>query len=108
MRHNRLSREDLESFETTYNAACLNIAKGELKQGEVLLNRAKSNDPRTPPNNKLELTNYIDICGTSEELSAEDKAAELVPITVQQLYVLIRLGKLEEAEKLLEDISVDE
>lgn len=42
MRHDRLSREDLESFETTYNAACLNIAKGAFKQSEVLLNRAQS------------------------------------------------------------------
>lgn len=42
VRHERPSREDLESFETSYNAACLNIAKGQLRQGEVLLNRAKS------------------------------------------------------------------
>jgi signal recognition particle subunit SRP72 len=45
VRHERPSREDLESFETAYNAACLNIAKGALAQGEVLLNRAKSTDP---------------------------------------------------------------
>lgn len=45
MRHERPSREDLEAFETAYNAACFNIAKGELAQGEVLLNRAKSRDP---------------------------------------------------------------
>lgn len=45
MRHERPSREDLEAFETAYNAACLNIAKGEFAQGEVLLNRAKSRDP---------------------------------------------------------------
>ncbi|KAJ5271760.1 hypothetical protein N7497_003666 [Penicillium chrysogenum] len=89
VRHDRLSREDLESFETTYNAACLNIAKGEFKQSEVLLNRAQN------------------ICRTSEDLSPEDKAAELLPIAVQQLYVLIQLGKLEEAEAVLKDISVE-
>ncbi|CRL27755.1 Signal recognition particle, SRP72 subunit, RNA-binding [Penicillium camemberti] len=89
VRHDRLSREDLESFETTYNAACLNIAKGEFKQSEVLLNRAQN------------------ICRTSEDLSPEDKAAELLPIAVQQLYVLIQLGKLEEAEVALKDIAVD-
>ncbi|KAJ5319341.1 hypothetical protein MYU51_013399 [Penicillium brevicompactum] len=89
VRHDRLSREDLESFETTYNAACLNIAKGAFKQGEILLSRAQN------------------ICRTSEDLSPEDKAAELLPINVQQLYVLIRLGKLDEAEVLLKDISVD-
>ncbi|KXG47973.1 Tetratricopeptide-like helical [Penicillium griseofulvum] len=80
VRHDRLSREDLESFETTYNAACLNIAKGASKQN---------------------------ICRTSEDLSPEDKAAELLPIAVQQLYVLIQLGKLEEAEAVLKDISVE-
>ena len=42
VRHERPSREDLNSFETCYNAACLNIAKGQLREGEVLLNRAKS------------------------------------------------------------------
>ncbi|KAJ5432080.1 Tetratricopeptide-like helical [Penicillium cf. griseofulvum] len=89
VRHDRLSREDLESFETTYNAACLNIAKGAFKQSEVLLNRAQN------------------ICRTSEDLSPDDKAAELLPIAVQQLYVLIQLGKLEEAEAVLKDISVE-
>ena len=34
-------REDLEAFETAYNAACGSIAREELGQGEVLLKRAK-------------------------------------------------------------------
>lgn len=34
-------REDLEAFETAYNAACGSIARGELEQGAVLLKRAK-------------------------------------------------------------------
>jgi signal recognition particle subunit SRP72 len=37
----RPGREDLEAFETTYNAACGSIARGELGQAEVLLKRAK-------------------------------------------------------------------
>lgn len=41
VRHDRPVREDLEAFETTYNAACLSIAKGELNKGELLLKRAK-------------------------------------------------------------------
>ncbi|KAJ6127288.1 hypothetical protein N7523_002900 [Penicillium sp. IBT 18751x] len=77
VRHERPSREDLEAFETAYNAACLNIAKGALPQGE-----------------------------TSEDLSPEDRAAELLPISVQYLYVLIRQGKTEEAEALLREISL--
>ena len=36
-------REDLEAFETAYNAACESIARGELGQGEVWLKRAKGN-----------------------------------------------------------------
>lgn len=37
----RPGREDLEAFETAYNAACGSIARGELGQGEVLLKGAK-------------------------------------------------------------------
>lgn len=51
---------------------------------------------------------FTDICQTSEDLSPEDRAGELLPITVQHLYVLIRQGKTEEAESLLNDISVEE
>ncbi|KAJ5438453.1 uncharacterized protein N7458_009451 [Penicillium daleae] len=90
VRHDRPSREDLESFETAYNAACLTIAKGAFAQGEVLLNRAKN------------------ICQTSEDLTPEDRAAELLPIAVQYLYVLLRLGKTDQAEALLEEISVED
>lgn len=35
------TREDLEAFETAYNAACASVARGDLKQGEILLKRAK-------------------------------------------------------------------
>jgi signal recognition particle subunit SRP72 len=41
IRHARPTREDLEAFETVYNAACLSIAKGDFAQGEMLLKRAK-------------------------------------------------------------------
>lgn len=34
-------REDLEAFETAYNAACGSISRGEYVQGEVCLKRAK-------------------------------------------------------------------
>ncbi|EME45314.1 hypothetical protein DOTSEDRAFT_71142 [Dothistroma septosporum NZE10] len=80
-------REDLEAFETAYNAACGSIARGELGQGEVLLKRAK------------------DLCSSLEDLSAEERQAELVPITVQQVYVLSRLGRSEEAETLACEIE---
>ena len=41
VQRNKVAREDLEAFETAYNAACACIARGELAQGEVLLKRAK-------------------------------------------------------------------
>jgi len=37
----KLNRQDLEQFETTYNAACGYLARGELKQAALLLSRAK-------------------------------------------------------------------
>lgn len=41
VRHTRPTRDDLEAFETVYNAACLSIAKGEFDQAGILLKRAK-------------------------------------------------------------------
>ena len=35
------AREDMEAFETAYNAACGSISRGEFSQGEILLKRAK-------------------------------------------------------------------
>jgi signal recognition particle subunit SRP72 len=76
------TREDLEVFETAYNAACGSIARGELAQGEVCLRRAK------------------DLCNALSDLSETEKQAELLPITVQQVYVLTQLGKINQAEEL--------
>jgi signal recognition particle subunit SRP72 len=83
------AREDLEAFETAYNAACGAIARGELAKGEVLLRRAR------------------DLCLASEDLSEEEKEGEMVPIVVQVVYVLLRLGRLEEAKKVAEQAEVD-
>lgn len=100
-------REDLEAFETAYNAACGSIARGELGQGEVLLKRAKGGCLRC----KFIHVAYplsVDLCSSLDELSDQEKDAELLPICVQQLYVLIRLGKSEEAEKIASEIAVEE
>ena len=83
----RPGREDLENFETAYNAACGSIARGELPQAEVLLKRAK------------------ELCRHSEELTDDQKTEELLPIGVQQLYVLHALGKMSEADSIAEEIS---
>nr|POF05921.1 signal recognition particle subunit srp72 [Quercus suber] len=87
VRKKKPSREDLEAFETAYNAACGSIARGELGQGEVLLRRSK------------------DLCNALEDMSDEEKQAELLPITVQQIYVLSRQGRSEEAEELARTVS---
>lgn len=84
------TREDLEAFETAYNAACGSIARGDMGQGAVLLKRAR------------------DLCEALDELSEKEKRAEVLPIMVQQEYVLTRLGKGEEARKLAGDVPIAE
>jgi signal recognition particle subunit SRP72 len=86
----KATREDLEAFESAYNAACASIARGELGQGEMLLRRAK------------------DLCSASEDLPEEVKTAEMLPITVQQIYVLIRQGRHDDAAKLYEVLDTDD
>lgn len=80
-------REDMEAFETAYNAACGSIARGELAQGEVLLKRARN------------------LVESADDLTDEDKETELLPISVQQIYVLTKMGRQEEAEKLAQSIG---
>ncbi|EMC98916.1 hypothetical protein BAUCODRAFT_145918 [Baudoinia panamericana UAMH 10762] len=89
VRNKKPAREDLEAFETAYNAACGSIARGELGQGEVLLKRAK------------------DLCNALTDLSEEEKRIELLPITVQHTYVLTRQGRTTEAEGLAKSIDVN-
>ena len=50
----------------------------------------------------------LDLCNALEELTEEEKTAELLPISVQQLYLLRRLGKTDEADKLASGISLQE
>lgn len=83
------TREDLELFETAFNAACGSIARGEFAQGEVCLKRAK------------------DLCNATDMSDAE-KQAEILPITVQQVYLLTQMGKMDEAEKLASTIPFTE
>lgn len=86
----RPGREDLEAFEKAYNAACGSIARGELAQAELLLKRAK------------------ELCRHSEDLTEEQKADELLPISVQQVYVLQCLGKTSEAANIAKEIKVQD
>jgi hypothetical protein len=70
--------------------ACGYIARGDLGTGSVLLKRAR------------------DLCEALDELSDEEKKAEVLPIMVQQAYVLTRMGKLGEAEALQKMINIPE
>lgn len=49
----------------------------------------------------------VELCKTSEDLSPEEKESELLPITIQQLYTLVSQGKVEEAEEIVKEISLD-
>lgn len=49
-----------------------------------------------------------DLCNALDDLTDKEKIAELLPISVQQLYVVSKLGNTEEAEKLASDIALDE
>ncbi|KAL8827815.1 MAG: hypothetical protein Q9170_006863 [Blastenia crenularia] len=80
-------REDMEAFELAYNAACATIAREELTQAEVLLKRSQ------------------DLCNALGDLTEEEKIAELLPIRIQQLYILIRLGKSEDAQHIASQIT---
>ncbi|KAK0982103.1 Signal recognition particle subunit SRP72 [Friedmanniomyces endolithicus] len=82
-------RQDLEAYETAYNAACGAIARGELGQGEVLLRRAR------------------DLCNALEDLGEEEKRAELLPIGVQQVYVLARQGRSVQAEEMAREVGFE-
>ncbi|QIX00341.1 hypothetical protein AMS68_005858 [Peltaster fructicola] len=85
-----MTRGDFEAHETVYNTACGSIARGELGQCEVLLTRARS------------------LCENLQDLSEEDKATELLPIILQQIYVLTRLGKVDEARQLVGTLDASE
>ena len=41
-------------------------------------------------------------------MTDEEKAAELLPITAQQIYVLLRLGEGEGAAELSKELSITE
>ena len=48
------------------------------------------------------------LCASLDGLPDSEKTAEILPIQVQQLYVLGKLGKTAEAEKLASEIAVQE
>lgn len=87
---NRPGANDLQQFETAYNAACSSIARREFAQAEILLKRAH------------------ELCKHHDELDEASRQEELLPIKVQQLYVLQAQGKTSEADALVNEISTDD
>ncbi|KAK5069561.1 Signal recognition particle subunit SRP72 [Lithohypha guttulata] len=83
----RATTDDLAAFETAYNAACISVSKGQLQEADILLKRA------------------VNLCEHHEELSAEDKAVELVPLKAQRIFVLQKLQKHDEAAELAKELS---
>ena len=51
------------------------------------------------------LTFTPDLCNALEDLSQAEKEAELLPIIVQHLYVLTKLGRAAEADQLASSIQ---
>lgn len=80
-------QDQLDAFELSYNEACSYIARGEFTQASELLQRA------------------VKLCDASDDLSEEDRQAEMRPILAQQAYVYARLGKTKEALDLLNSIG---
>jgi signal recognition particle subunit SRP72 len=74
--------QDSDGFEVCYNAACACIAHGALDEASDLLQRA------------------VKLCDASDDLTEEDKEAEMRPILAQQAFVYAKSGKLKEAVDL--------
>lgn len=83
----KISVQDSDGFELCYNAACAHIANGSLETAADLLQRASR------------------LCDASDDLTDEDKQAEMRPILAQQAYVFAKLGKLREALDLYNSLS---
>lgn len=84
------AREDMEAFETAYNAGCGCVARGDLAKASILLKRA------------------ADLCDAADDLSEDEKKLEMLPIILQQAYVLTLTGKTEEAAALQKSVEGDE
>lgn len=49
-----------------------------------------------------------DLCNALDELSEQQKSEEVLPINVQQVFVLCRLGRHQEAERLASKTTLSE
>lgn len=79
-----------ETFEICYNTACAHIARGSLDIALNLLRRAAK------------------LCDASDDLTDEDKKAELKPILAQEAYVHAKLGNTQRALDLYQSLDTAE
>ncbi|KAK6543839.1 Signal recognition particle core component [Orbilia ellipsospora] len=84
----RATAEDLQQYESAFNAACISVARGDLSAGLMLLRTAKK------------------LCSSMEGVTEEDLKTELAPLIAQEIYVLIKLGKLKEAVELYKSSDI--
>lgn len=77
-----------DTFELSYNAACVHIARSSLDAAANLLQRAAK------------------LCDASDDLTHDDKKAELQAIIAQQAYVHARLGNAQQALDLYKSLHV--
>ncbi|KAF3915366.1 hypothetical protein AA313_de0206452 [Arthrobotrys entomopaga] len=84
----RATAEDLQQYESAFNAACISVARGDLTAGLMLLRTSKK------------------LCSSMEGVEEEDLKAELAPLIAQEIYVLIKLGKLKEAVELYKSSDI--
>lgn len=76
-----------EATEVYYNAACTSMAKGDLVKAEEQLNMSQ------------------DLLNARHDLTEDDKRADLLSIRAQQVCVLDRLGRKDDAQRLLSSLQ---
>ncbi|RKF63295.1 Signal recognition particle subunit SRP72 [Erysiphe neolycopersici] len=83
------SSDYVDIFEISYNSACKSIARKDFMTAYGGLERAR------------------ELCEALDEMSEEEKKLEILPIMLQQAYVLTKLGKQNEAENLHNLVNLD-
>lgn len=83
------SSNDINIFEISYNFACKLMARKDFTTAYEYLRRAR------------------ELCDALDEMDEEEKKLEILPIMLQQAYVLTKLGKQNEAENLHKLVNID-
>ncbi|KAF2862389.1 hypothetical protein K470DRAFT_9699 [Piedraia hortae CBS 480.64] len=81
-------KEGPESYETAFNRACQSLAQGRTEEAHKLVRRAGK------------------MCSMLDDLTEQEKKAEMTPLIVQEMYIFEQSGQTEEASSLIQ--AVDE